>query len=94
MQRAYPYTPFGRKEFCPETDAGDRGFVRRILRELDGTPVQGFLMTVAWEFRKNGHTPDMANGPQTLGLLVTWAEKYANKVRSEMPGELTNAVIR
>jgi hypothetical protein len=94
MQRAYPSTPFGRKEFYPETDAGDRSFVRRVLQELKGTPVQGFLLMVAWEFRKNGHPPDMANGPQTLGLLVTWAKKHAEKVRGEVPQELMNAAVR
>lgn len=94
MQCGYPDTPFGRKEFNPETDAGDRGFVRRILQELDGVPVRGFLLTVACEFKKNGHSPDMANGPQTLGLLVTWAKKYAERVRREAPRELTPQAAR
>ena len=56
-------------------------------------PVQGFRLMIAWEFTKNGHSPDMANGPQTLGLLVTWAKKYAEKVRREAPWELTKAAI-
>lgn len=93
MQCAYPHTPFGRKEFNPETDAGDRGFVRRILQELDGVPVIGFLLMVACEFKKNGRSPDMANGPQTLGLLVTWAKNYAERVRREAPRGLTKAAI-
>jgi hypothetical protein len=83
MQSAYPHTPFGRKEFNPETDAGDRGLVRKILQELGGVPVMEFVLMVAWEFKRNGHTPDMANGPQTFGLLVTWAKRCAEKVRGE-----------
>jgi hypothetical protein len=93
MQCAYPDTPFGRKEFNPETDAGDRGFVRKILQELDGVPVTGFSLMVAYEFQKNGHSPDMANGPQTLGLLVTWAKNYAERIRREAPRELMKAAI-
>jgi len=51
------------------------------LGELDGVPVHGFAVMVAHEFKTKGHSPEMANGPQSLGLLVTWAKQYRTKIR-------------
>ncbi len=97
MQRAHPTSEFSRIPIDPKNPDHDK-LVTLILAKLGGAwreeRVIGWLMWVAAKFKGLGGTPHerkkrapgMAGGPETLGLLVVWAEDYARIDRGEAAG--------
>ena len=92
IQKAYPSTPFAKPAVDPN-NAGDVGLVHRILHELgarkdgryDEQHLIGYVIHITAQFkgwglggaRKALRDPGSPTGPQSLGLLVNWAQDYA-----------------
>lgn len=84
MQAAYKHTDFAREKVSRERKS-DQVTLYKILKILGTANVVPFLLYAASEFKgmdRNGlgkapaRPPGHPHGPRSLGLLVTWAERW------------------
>jgi hypothetical protein len=85
MQDAYPKSLFATPRVNPE-DPGDQGLFNRVLKELGDTSednLVAFVVGISAKFKGWGaagrktREPGSATGPQSIGLLVNWAQDHA-----------------
>jgi hypothetical protein len=71
IQRAFPATQLGR--YKPP----DAALATRIVQIVSPANTAAFFQWVAWfKFKEQGRYPGRANGPNTWGLFVNWAEEF------------------
>jgi hypothetical protein len=97
MQAAYPRSDFS-AEHVNRDNAGDVETVGQIVEAIN-LDVIGFCLYIAAKFKGlstsgapapgGSRSPEFANGPKSLGLVLSWAKDYRRQRRGRGVGEST-----
>jgi hypothetical protein len=85
IQRAFPNSSFA-AESIDRADRSHQLLVNRIVETIGAGNVPAFQLFIIGRFKgidasgmaaRQPRTPDHANGPRSLGLLLSWAADFA-----------------